>query len=72
LTNRNKQISFYSERLLKQISGTYSLFGRMLTVTALDGRQKSAPAGGGRPEILARLALIELEAANPDNAQKKW
>jgi hypothetical protein len=41
----------------------------MLTVTALDGRQKRAPLGGGRPEILARLALIELEAEIPVRAK---
>jgi hypothetical protein len=44
----------------------------MLTVTMLDGRQKSAPAGGSKPETLARLALIELETANSDSAQRKW
>jgi hypothetical protein len=64
VTSRNKQISFYSERLGKQISGTYSLSGRMLIVTSLDGRQKTAPLGGSKPEILARLALTELELKN--------
>ncbi len=64
MTSRNKEISFYSARLGKQISGSYSLSGRMLTVTALDGRQKAAPLGGSKPELLARLALIELELKN--------
>jgi hypothetical protein len=41
----------------------------MLTVTTLDGRQKSAPLGGSKPEILARLALIELEAIIPVRAK---
>jgi len=34
----------------------------MLIVTSADARQKCAPLGGSSPEILARLALIELEA----------
>jgi hypothetical protein len=34
----------------------------MVTVAASDGRRKSAPLGGTNPEILARLALMELEA----------
>jgi hypothetical protein len=38
----------------------------MVTVTAADGRQKSAPLGGSNPEILARLALIELEVKNSE------
>jgi predicted RNA-binding protein with PIN domain len=66
LSNRSKVISFYSEQLGKKISGTYSLSGRMVIVTTSDGRQRRAPAGGGKPETLARLALIELEAANSD------
>jgi len=72
LANSNKEISFYSELLGKQISGTYALFGRTVTVTAPDGRQKSAPLGGGHPEILARLALIALEAKTLGKAQEKW
>jgi hypothetical protein len=61
-----KPITFFSERLGKQISGTYLLLGRMLTVTTTDGRQKNAPLGGTNPEILARLTLVELEAAKPE------
>jgi len=61
-----KEISFFSERLGKQISGTYLLLGRMMTVTAADGRRKNAPLGGTPPEILARLTLVELEAAKPE------
>ena len=57
-----KEISFFSERLGKQISGTYLGLGRMMTVTAADGE----PLGGTPPEILARLTLVELEAAKPD------
>jgi hypothetical protein len=65
LTNP-KDISFFSERLGKQISGTYLLLGRMMTVIAADGRQKNAPLGGTPPEILARLTLLELEATKPE------
>jgi hypothetical protein len=62
-----KEISLYSERLRKQISGVYSISGRMLIVTSSDGqRQKFAPLGGSSPEILARLTLIELEARQSD------
>jgi len=38
----------------------------MLIVTSSDGRQKSAPLGGSSPEVLARLTLLELEAAISD------
>jgi hypothetical protein len=61
-----KEISFFSEQLGKKISGGYSIFGRMLTVTSSDGRQKSAPLGGVNTEMLARLILIELEAAKSE------
>jgi hypothetical protein len=61
-----KKISFYSQRLGKRISGAYSISGRMLIVTSSDGRQKSAPLGGSSPEVLARLTLLELEAAISD------
>jgi hypothetical protein len=61
-----KALSFYSEQLGRQISGVYSISGRMLIVTSSDGRQKRAPLGGSSPEILARLALVELEAANSE------
>jgi hypothetical protein len=61
-----KQISFYSKRLGKQISGVYSISGRMLIVTSSDGRQKTAPLGGINTEVLARLILIDLEAAKSE------
>jgi hypothetical protein len=57
-----KEISLYLERLGKEISGTYSISNRMMIVTTWDGRQKSTPLGGGSPEILARLTLIDMEA----------
>jgi len=61
-----KPISFFSERLGKQISGAYSLSGRMMIVTSADGRQKNAPLGGTNPEILARLTLVELETVKSE------
>jgi len=61
-----KPISFYSEQLGKQISGFYSISGRMLIVTSTDGRQKTAPLGGINTEVLARLTLIDLEAAKSE------
>jgi hypothetical protein len=61
-----KQISFYSERLGKQISGFYSISGRTLIVTSSDGRQKTAPLGGINTEVLARLILIDLDAAKSE------
>jgi len=63
-----KEISFFSERLGRKISGSYSLFGRMLTVTTADGRQKSAPLGGTNPEILARLTLLDLESGTSSSS----
>jgi hypothetical protein len=61
-----KRISFYSKQLGKQISGVYSISGRMLIVASSDGQQKSAPLGGVNAEILARLILIELEASKSE------
>jgi hypothetical protein len=66
LAGVQKQISFFSERLKKQISGFYSISGRMLIVTSSDGRQKAAPLGGINAEVLARLILVDLEAAKPE------
>jgi len=56
-----KDISFYSLGLARQITGNWSLFGEMLTVTAWDGRQKTTQLGGSSPESLAHLMLVELE-----------
>jgi hypothetical protein len=38
----------------------------MLIVTSTDGRQKIAPLGGINTEVLARLTLIDLEAAKSE------
>jgi hypothetical protein len=61
-----KEISFYSNRLGKQISGVYSISGRTVIVASSDGRQKNAPLGGVNAETLARLLLIELEATKSE------
>ena len=56
-----KEISFYSLRFGRQITGVYSVFGDMITVRAPDGRQETTQLGGSLPESLARMMLIELE-----------
>jgi hypothetical protein len=42
-------------------SGTIRIEDGLLTVTAPDGRTKSAQLGGSSPELVARLLLLELE-----------
>jgi hypothetical protein len=37
----------------------------LLTVTAPDGRTKSAQLGGSSPELVARLLLLELDREKP-------
>ena len=61
LRSMQKEISFYSLRFGRQITGVYSVFGDKVTVTAPDGRQQTAQLGGSLPESLARMMLIELE-----------
>jgi hypothetical protein len=56
-----KEISFYSMRLGRRITGVYSVFGGTITVTGSDGRQKTTQLGASLPESLARMMLIELE-----------
>jgi uncharacterized protein Veg len=56
-----KEISFYSLRFGRQMTGVYSVIGDMITVTAPDGRQETTHLGGSLPESLARMMLIELE-----------
>jgi hypothetical protein len=38
----------------------------LLTVTAPDGRTKSAQLGGNSPEGIARLLLLQLEREKPE------
>jgi hypothetical protein len=56
-----REISFYSERYGKHLSGTWSVFGGRITVIAPDGRQQTTQLGSSTPETLARLMLIEIE-----------
>jgi hypothetical protein len=70
LALRKRKYRFLRSNLGRQISGTYAILGRMLTVVSPDGRQNSAPLGGGSPEILARLTLIQLEAGTADRRSR--
>lgn len=56
-----REISFYSDRYGKHVSGIWSVFGGRITVTAPDGRQQTTHVGSSTPETLARLMLIEIE-----------
>ena len=56
-----REISFYSDRYRKHVSGIWSVFGGRITVTAPDGRQQTTHVGSSTPETLARLMLIEIE-----------
>ena len=56
-----REISFYSERYGRHVSGVWSVFGGRITVTAPDGRQQTTQLGNSTPETLARLMLIEIE-----------
>jgi hypothetical protein len=56
-----REISFYSERYGKHLSGIWSVFGGRMTVIAPDGRQQTIHLGSSTPETLARLMLIEIE-----------
>jgi hypothetical protein len=46
-------------------SGKMKVEGGLLTVTAPDGRGKSALLGGKSPEKVARLLLLDLEREKP-------
>ncbi|MGA8918565.1 MAG: hypothetical protein WB540_07520 [Pseudolabrys sp.] len=39
----------------------------LITVTARDGRTKSAQLGGSSPELVARLLLLELDREKSKN-----
>ena len=56
-----REISFYSERYGKHVSGIWSVFGGRITVTAPDRQQQTTHLGKSTPETLARLMLIEIE-----------
>ena len=41
--------------------GTMEIYNGWITVTATDGRTKSAQLGSSSPELVARLLLLELD-----------
>jgi len=59
------EISFHDTRMRKLLRGRYWTTLRLITVTAPDGRKKSAQLNGRSPEILARKILRELDRENP-------
>ena len=61
------EISFYSDRYGKHVSGIWSVFAGRITVTAPDGRQQTTHLGSSTPETLARLMLIEIEGQRRHN-----
>ena len=56
-----REISFYSDRHGKHLSGIWSVFAGRITVTASDGRQETTHLGSSTPDTLVRLMLIEIE-----------
>jgi hypothetical protein len=44
----------------KEISGTYTVIGGVITVTAESGRQLRTQLGGTPPEAVAKILLREL------------
>ena len=52
-----REISFYSDRYGKHVSGLWSVFGGRITVIAPDGRQQTTHLGDSTPETLARSML---------------
>ena len=56
-----REISFYSDRYGKHVSGIWSVSDGKITVIAPDGRQQTTRLGNSAPETLARLMLIEIE-----------
>jgi len=44
----------------KEISGTYTVIGGVITVTAANGRQLRTQLGATPPETLAKILLREL------------
>jgi hypothetical protein len=47
-------------------SGTFSIDGDLITVTATDGRKKSAQINRSSSELVARLLLLELDREKPE------
>ena len=55
------EIQFRGGTPKKWHSGTMKIDDGLITVTARDGRTKSAQLGGSSPELVARLLLLELD-----------
>jgi hypothetical protein len=62
-----QKLSFYSEALGKQLTGSYTVEGGILTVFCDNGSkiETEARATSISPEYLARQMLIELEHEKP-------
>lgn len=60
-------IQFRGGKPKKWHSGTMRIDDGLITVTARDGRTKSAQLGGSSPELVARLLLLELDRQNSKN-----
>jgi len=61
MRSENIEIQFRGGNPKRWHSGTMRIEGGLLTVTAPDGRTKSAQLGGSSPETMARLLLLDLE-----------
>jgi hypothetical protein len=59
------EIQFRGGNPKKCHSGKMRIDDGLITVTARDGRTKSAQLGGSSPELVARLLLLELDRENP-------
>ena len=60
------EIQFRGGNPKKWHSGTVRIEGSLITVTARDGRTKSAQFGRNSPELVARLLLLELDREKPE------
>jgi hypothetical protein len=49
----------------KEVSGTYTVIGGVITVTAENGRQLRTQLGGTPAEALAKILLRELARQKP-------
>ena len=49
----------------KELTGTYTVIGGVITVTAENGRQLRTQLGGTPAEAVARILLRELERQKP-------
>ena len=59
------EIQFRGGTPKKWHSGKMNIEDGLVTVTAPDGRTKSAQLGGSSPELVARRLLLELDREKP-------